>query len=98
MKHTMLFCGTSDWGATVRRQPCRCRGTHSDVHQWNRVYVDGAWRNVDVCALDACDDAARRAYQQILYAENEMQGSIYRQPLPALAKKCCFRVITQIKL
>ena len=61
-----------------------CILIHSDVHQWDRVYVDGAWRNVDVCALDAGDDATRRAYQQILYTDAEMQGSIYRQSQPAL--------------
>ena len=61
-----------------------CILVHSDVHQWDRVCVDGAWWNVDVCALDAGDDAARRAYQQILYADAEMQGAIYRQSQPAL--------------
>lgn len=61
-----------------------CILTHSDVHQWSRVYAGGAWWNVDVSALDVGDDTARRGYQQILYADAEMQNSIYIQSQPAL--------------
>ncbi len=42
-----------------------CILVHSDVHQWNRVYISGAWWNVDVSALDVGDDVARRGYQQM---------------------------------
>ena len=61
-----------------------CILVHSDVHQWNRVYVGSTWWNVDVSALDVGDDAARRGYQQILYRDDEMQNTIYIQSQPAL--------------
>ena len=61
-----------------------CILVHSDVHQWNRVYVGSTWWNVDVSALDVGDDAARRGHQQILYEDAEMQNSIYIQSQPAL--------------
>ncbi len=61
-----------------------CIMVHSDEHQWNQVYVNGQWWNVDVSALDAGDSTATRGHQTILYRDNELQNSIYRQSQPAL--------------
>ena len=61
-----------------------CIMVHSDEHQWNQVYVNGQWWNVDVSALDAGDSTSVRGHQTILYRDNELQNSIYRQSQPAL--------------
>ena len=61
-----------------------CILVHSANHQWNQVYVDGNWRNVDVSALDAGDNSAIRSYQTVLYKDAELQNSIYQQTQPAL--------------
>ncbi len=61
-----------------------CILVHSTSHQWNQVFVDGSWRNVDVSALDAGDNPAIRGYQTVLYSDAEMQNAIYQQTQPAL--------------
>ena len=61
-----------------------CIFIHSDVHQWNQVYVEGRWWYVDVCALDAGDDAEVRRHLPVL--RETVQGNIYRQSEPELTE------------
>ena len=61
-----------------------CIFVHSDVHQWNQVYVEGRWWYVDVCALDAGDDVDVRKRLPVL--RETVQGNIYRQSEPELAE------------
>ena len=59
-----------------------CIFTHSAVHQWNQVYVEGHWWHVDVCAMDAGDDPTTRQYSPVLY--ETVQGASYQQTEPEL--------------
>ena len=61
-----------------------CILVHSEDHQWNQVYVNGQWWNVDVSALDAGDNMTVRGHQTILYRDEELQNRIYQQSQPAL--------------
>lgn len=59
-------------------------------HQWNMVYVDGQWWDVDVTAADAGDDASIREYVTILNdpVAHEQAGFIDEEPaVTAFAKE-----------
>lgn len=59
-------------------------------HQWNMVYVDGQWWDVDVTAYDAGDNISIREYVTILNdpADHEMAGFIDEEPaVTAFAKE-----------
>ena len=62
-----------------------CILVHSDTHQWNEVYADGAWRSIDVSSVDAWDDPAWREKTPVLHTASEMQGADYVQSQPELA-------------
>lgn len=51
-------------------------------HQWNMVYVDGQWWDVDVTANDAGDDATGREYSTVLHDpdEHRMAGAVDEEP------------------
>lgn len=51
-----------------------CIVLHSETHQWNKVYVDGQWWDVDVSSLDVADDTSLRPYSTVLCTSDEMQG------------------------
>jgi len=61
-----------------------CILVHSGSHQWNQVYADGAWRNVDVSAADAVDPSLR-PLQTILWRDSELRGELYRVSDPETA-------------
>lgn len=54
-----------------------CLLIHSDIHQWNKVYVDGAWWDVDVTGFDTGDDTRIRDSYPILSSPEDMQGTTY---------------------
>lgn len=59
-----------------------CIRIQSQTHQWNRVYVDGAWQDVDVSSLDAGDDTHQRSYATVLHESTEMQGKDFVDNTP----------------
>lgn len=59
-----------------------CVLASSDTHQWNRVYVDGQWWNVDATANDDTVNGNNRSLSTILCSEKEMQGTIYKLANP----------------
>ena len=69
-----------------------CVFVHSEAHQWNEVYVGGAWRSVDLTGTDAGYDSARPDRATLFFSEQDMQGARYRQTQPMLtviAKEVC---------
>ena len=54
-----------------------CSGALSPNHEWNMVYVDGRWWDVDVTANDCGDDTEYRKDWTILRdpAEEELAGT-----------------------
>lgn len=54
-----------------------CLLVNSDIHQWNKVYVDGAWWDVDVTGFDTGDDTQLRDIFPILSSPEDMQGATY---------------------
>lgn len=54
-----------------------CIFVHSDDHQWNKVYVEGRWWDVDVTADDCGDETHLREYITVLQPPSEMQGYSY---------------------
>ena len=69
-----------------------CVFVHSEAHQWNEVYVGGAWRSVDLTGTDAGYDSARPDRATVFFSEQDMQGARYRQTQPMLtviAKEVC---------
>ena len=59
-----------------------CLVQHSEEHQWNRVYVDGAWYDVDVTGCDVPDTSLRRL-TKILRIPGELQGADHVNADPA---------------
>ena len=51
-------------------------------HQWNMVYVEGQWWDVDVTAADAGDDTSVREYVTILNdpTAHELAGAVDEEP------------------
>lgn len=69
-----------------------CVFVHSEAHQWNEVYVGGAWRSVDLTGTDVSYDSARPERATVFFTEQDMQGVRYRQTQPMLtvfAKEIC---------
>ena len=60
-----------------------CVFVHSSTHQWNEVYVDSTWWDVDVSSTDSGDDYDRR-YSQVLHSSGELGGSVFTQTEPEL--------------
>lgn len=54
-----------------------CVRVTSLTHQWNIVYVDGQWWDVDVSANDIGDEVSLRPYQRVLTDPNERFGADY---------------------
>lgn len=52
-----------------------CVLIHSQDHQWNQVYVDGQWRDVDVTSIDIEDVEIDRSWIQVLTPLADIQGS-----------------------
>ncbi len=50
-----------------------CLIQHSEDHQWNKVYVDGAWWDMDLTGSDP-PDLGLRELTQLLYGPGELQG------------------------
>lgn len=61
-----------------------CIFVHSETHQWNKVYVDGQWWDVDVTSNDVGDDTQHREYATILNAPSEMQGADFINAAPEI--------------
>ena len=59
-----------------------CIRVTSSTHQWNMVYVEGQWWDVDVTAADAGDDTSVREYVTILNdpTAHELAGAIDEEP------------------
>lgn len=57
---------------------------HSENHQWNRVYVDGQWWDVDLTSDDVGDDTRLRPKSTILHKQSEMQGYDYINTAPEI--------------
>lgn len=67
-----------------------CILIQSQDHQWNQVYVDGKWWDVDVTSSDVEDDLSLREYITILKdpVEHKMAGFIDVKPeVTAFAKE-----------
>lgn len=60
-----------------------CVLVDSDIHQWAEVYTDGRWYNVDLTSFD--HHYAEEGWE-LLGVESDLQGKIYQQPDPLLAK------------
>ncbi len=60
-----------------------CLFVSNPTHQWNKVYVDGTWWDVDVTGDDAGDDMARE-YWTVLNEPQDLQGSIYVDSIPEI--------------
>lgn len=54
-----------------------CVRVTSSTHQWNMVYVDGQWWDVDVSANDSGDEVSLRSYQRIFTDPSERFGGDY---------------------
>lgn len=68
--HSFIFmCG---------RAGISCLLQHSETHQWNKVYVDGQWWDVDLTATDAITHTAA----QVLFEDGELQGIHYKNSAP----------------
>lgn len=61
-----------------------CILVHSDVHQWNEVYTNGRWYSVDLTSFDIRYTETGSA--RLLADASELQGSIYLQSEPQLAR------------
>lgn len=54
----------------------------SETHEWNMVYVDGQWLDVDVTGNDSGDDTLYREYSTILRDPAERYGDLYMDLAP----------------
>lgn len=62
-----------------------CILVHSDDHQWNAVYVEERWWEVDVTGVDAADPTWRDELP-VLREPGELQGSLFIQSQPQLTR------------
>lgn len=62
-----------------------CLIQHSEDHQWNKVYVDGAWWDVDLTGSDP-PDRRLRELTQLLFAPGELQGIDHLNTDPEVTK------------
>lgn len=51
-----------------------CILIQSQDHQWNQVYVDGQWRDVDVTSIDVEDVEIDRSWVQVLKPLTDIRG------------------------
>ena len=58
-----------------------CIFTHSEDHQWNLVYVEGQWWQVNVSGADISDPSLRPKLP-ILKTKEELQGNTFTQSQP----------------
>ena len=77
----MSFAHNFQYLCDVAGIPCVL--VDSDIHQWAEVYTDGRWYNVD---LTSFDHHYTQEGWELLGVESDLQGKIYRQPDPLLAK------------
>lgn len=64
-----------------------CVFQHSDIHQWNEVYVEGKWWKVDVTSVDCGDDVAFRVRSSVLWDDDySVMGSSFRPAEPEVAE------------
>lgn len=61
-----------------------CILVQNDIHQWNKVYVDGQWWDVDVTGDDTGDEIQLRYIITVLHPPGDMQGSVYIDASPAV--------------
>lgn len=59
-----------------------CILVRSETHQWNRVYLEGQWWDVDVTGLDTGDDVRIREASSVLQDPSEMEGEFYANAAP----------------
>ena len=77
--HNFLFL------CDLARIPCVFQ--HSDIHQWNEVYVEGEWWKVDVTSVDCGDDAAFRVQSSVLWDDDySVMGSSFRPAEPEVTE------------
>ena len=61
-----------------------CVLLHSDIHQWNEIYIDGRWYSVDLTSYDI--RYTEHGFDRLLADASELQSSIYAQSDPALTR------------
>lgn len=71
----MAYAYSFQWLCQQAGIPCIL--VHSETHQWNQVYVNGQWWNVDVTSDDSGDEVDIRDQLTILWKDADMQGSIF---------------------
>lgn len=64
-----------------------CILVQNDLHQWNKVYVEGRWWDVDLTSDDSYDSAQREGVV-VLHAPGEMMGRIYQDSAPDVTIFC----------
>ena len=62
-----------------------CVLVHSDVHQWNEVYVGGRWQSADISGTDNGYHTHKKDDVTVLCRESDLQGIIYHQTGTAAA-------------
>ncbi len=64
-----------------------CVFQHSDIHQWNEVYIEGKWRKVDVTSVDCGNDVDFRVRSSVLWDDDySVMGSSFRPAEPEVAE------------
>lgn len=61
-----------------------CLLQHSKTHQWNKVYVNGRWWDVNLNGQDVGDDTSNRPYAKVLKDPSELQGAIFVNDAPEI--------------
>lgn len=59
-----------------------CILVRSETHQWNRIYLESQWWDVDVTGLDTGDDVGIREASSVLQDPSEMEGEFYANAAP----------------
>lgn len=61
-----------------------CVYVHSDIHQWNEVYVNGSWECVDLTSFKI--SYGERGTGNVLINRSDLQGSIFWETEPQLTR------------
>lgn len=61
-----------------------CILVHSEIHQWNEVWLNGKWEPIDLTSFEI--GYTERGYDNLLSDPQDWQGQIFEQTEPELTR------------
>lgn len=78
----MSFAHALQYLCTLMDIPCIL--VHSEIHQWNEVWLNGKWEPIDLTSFEI--GYTERGYDNLLSDPQDWQGKIFAQTEPELTR------------